>query len=131
MEDRRTFLGLAVASLLPAGLDAQAPVEKGRGILARHELSGPFEGYDALLVEASRPFGPAPPHRHPGPILGYVLDGQLRFAIDHEPAQVVSTGGTFFEPLGAQHTTNESASPNADVRFLVFTVVPKGSGLAG
>lgn len=130
MEDRRTFLGLAAASLLPVGLDAQAPEQKGRGILARHPLTGPFEGYDALLVEASRTFGPAPPHRHSGPILGYVLEGQLRFALEHEPAHVVPTGGTFFEPHGALHTTNEAASPETDVRFLVFTVVPKGSGLA-
>jgi hypothetical protein len=131
MENRRTFLGLAAASLLPAGLDAQAPAQKGRGILARHALTGPLEGYDALLVEASRAFGPAPPHRHTGPILGYVLEGQLRFAINQEPAQVVPAGSTFFEPHGALHTTNEAAGPNADARFLVFTVVPKGSGLAG
>ena len=47
-------------------------------------------------------------------VLGYVVEGQVRFAINNEPERIVPTGGTFFEPHGALHTTNEAASPNAD-----------------
>jgi quercetin dioxygenase-like cupin family protein len=71
----------------------------------------------------------APEHRHPGFILGYVVDGQMRFAINHEPDQIVPAGGTFFEPPGALHTTFGSASPGAPVRCVVFLVVPNGSPL--
>jgi quercetin dioxygenase-like cupin family protein len=92
-------------------------------------LTGALEGFDVVLIEASRPPGPAPAHRHSGPVLGYVLDGQLRFAVNHEPGRVVPAGGTFFEPLGAVHTMNESANPEAPVRFLAFFVVPSGSAL--
>jgi hypothetical protein len=118
-----------VASLLPVGLDAQASAP--RGVLARHALTGPLAGFDVVLLDASRPSSPAPAHRHPGAVLGYVLEGQLRFGIDHESAQLVPAGGTFFEPIGAVHTTNESAIPDAPVRFLAFFVVPTGSPLAG
>ena len=100
------------------------------GELARHALTGPLAGFDAVLVEVN--FAPgvsAAEHRHPGFILGYVVDGQMRFGINHEPDQIVPAGGTFFEPSGALHTTFGSASPDAPVRAAVFLVVPTGSPL--
>jgi quercetin dioxygenase-like cupin family protein len=140
MEDRRTFLGLAAAAaLLPIGLDAQAAAQSpaGRapasppGDLARHALTGPFEGYEAVVVDrtAAPPTPGAPPragHRHSGFVLGYVIEGQLRFAINNEPERIVPAGGTFFEPIGALHSTN-AAVPGAPARFVAFLVVPKGA----
>ncbi len=129
-QNRRTFLGLA-AALLPVGLDAQTPAPRPGGELARHALTGPLEGFEVVLVElnnaAGRGSGPA--HRHPGPVLGYVVEGQLRFAIDNQAERVVPAGGTFFEPFGAVHTTGGSAKPDAGARFLAFMIVPKGSPL--
>jgi quercetin dioxygenase-like cupin family protein len=132
MQDRRTFLGLAAASLLPIGLDAQAPGPRPPAELARHALTGPLEGFEVVLVEltpqpGSRSAGPG--HRHPGPVLGYVVEGQLRFAINHEPEKVVPAGGTFFEPSGAVHTTNGSARSDGPTRAVVFMLVPNGSPL--
>jgi quercetin dioxygenase-like cupin family protein len=131
MENRRTFLGLA-AALLPLGLDAQAaaqtPTPPGPGgELARHALTGPFEGFEAVLTQVTaQPGAPNRGHRHTGFVLGYVLEGQLRFAINNEPERVVPAGSTFFEPIGALHSTN-GATPGAPARFLAFLVVPKGS----
>ena len=102
------------------------------GELARYALTGPLEGFDAVLVEVN--FAPgvsAPEHRHPGFILGYVVDGQMRFGINQEPDRIVPAGSTFFEPPGALHTTFGSASPDAPVRAVVFLVVPTGSPLTG
>src|SRR5262245_14367086 len=108
-QDRRTFLGLAVESLLPIGLvaqtsGAQAQAPRSAAELARHELTGPLAGYEVVLVElnplpGSRSSGPG--HRHPGPVLGYIVEGQMRFAINNEPERVLPVGGTFFEPSGA------------------------------
>jgi quercetin dioxygenase-like cupin family protein len=137
MQDRRTFLGVAAASLLPIGLDAQAPAQTAApprpgGELARHALTGPFEGFEAVLTQVNLPPGkPAASstaHRHSGFVVGYVLEGQLRFAINNEPEKVLPAGSTFFEPIGALHSTN-SATPDAPARFLAFLVVPKGSSL--
>jgi quercetin dioxygenase-like cupin family protein len=130
MQDRRTFLGLAAASLLPAAPQTPSAPRPG-GELARHALTGPFEGFEAVLTEVTAP-APQPgasasaAHRHSGFVVGYVLEGQLRFAINNEPERVVPTGGTFFEPIGALHSTNGAAA-GAPVRFLAFLVVPKGS----
>ena len=133
LQDRRTFLGIAAASLLPhSGIDAQTPAPRPGGELARHALTGPLEGFEAVLVEVvSRPAQPGasaqgPGHRHSGFVLGYVLDGQLRFAINNEPERVIPAGSTFFEPIGALHSTNGSV-PGAPARFLAFLVVPKGA----
>ncbi len=111
MQNRRTFLGFAAASLLPhlssSGIDAQAPAPRPAAELARHALTGPFEGFEVVLVELNTPPGQrsaGPGHRHPGAVLGYVVEGQMRFAINNEPEQVLPAGGTFFEPSGAVHT---------------------------
>jgi quercetin dioxygenase-like cupin family protein len=114
---------------LPATtLDTSAPRRSGE--LARYALTGPLEGFDAVLVELN--FAPGisvAEHQHPGPILGYVMDGQMRTAINHQSDQIVPAGGTFFEPHGARHTSFSSASPNTPVRALAFLVVPSGSPL--
>lgn len=134
MQDRRTFLGLAAASLLPIGLDAQAqtPAPRAAAELARHALTGPFEGWEVVLVELNIAPGrtaTGPGHRHPGPVLGYVVEGQMRFAIDKQAEQVLPVGKTFFEPFGAVHTTNGSARSDGPTRAVVFMLVPKGSQL--
>jgi quercetin dioxygenase-like cupin family protein len=108
--------------------DTSGPRRSGE--LARYALTGPLEGFDAVLLEVN--FAPgvsAREHRHPSFILGYVVDGQMRFGINHEAEQVVPAGGTFFEPHGALHTAFGSASPEAPVRSVVFLVVPTGSPL--
>lgn len=136
MQDRRTFLGIAAASLLPLGLETQAQTSAPRAPaaeLARHALSGPFEGYDVVLVELNIPPGPRPAagpgHRHPNAVLGYVVEGQMRFAINNEPEKVLPVGGTFFEPAGAVHTTSGSARTDGPTRAVVFMLVPKGAPL--
>jgi quercetin dioxygenase-like cupin family protein len=124
---------MAAAALLPIGIDAQTPSPtRPGGELARHALTGPFEGFEAVLTQVNPPAGQpvattqGPGHRHSGFVLGYVLEGQLRFAINNEPERIVPAGGTFFEPIGALHSTSGSA-PGAPARFLAFLVVPKGS----
>ena len=137
MQDRRTFLGIAAASLLPMAIDAQTAAQtpaapRPAAELARHALSGPFEGWEVVLVELNIPPGrtnPGPGHRHPGAVLGYVVEGQMRFAINNEPEQVLPVGKTFFEPSGAVHTTNGSARSDGPTRAVVFMLVPKGSPL--
>ena len=132
MPDRRTFLGLAVASLLPGDSDAQTAAPRPAAELARHALTGPLEGFEVVLVELNIPPGSrsaGPGHRHPGPVLGYVVEGQMRFAIDNQAEQVLPVGGTFFEPSGAVHTTNGSARTDGPTRAVVFMLMPKGSPL--
>jgi quercetin dioxygenase-like cupin family protein len=134
MHERRTFLGFAAASLLPNGLDApiaaQTPAARPVGELARHALTGPLDGYEATVGVATMrhfPGASTPVHSHPGVVLAYVLDGRVRFAINNEPERIVPAGGTFFEPMGAVHTTSGSASPDELTQIVLFQIVPKGT----
>lgn len=142
MHNRRTFLELAAAAVVPLGGNAQQPEAaqpppaQPPTELARHALSGALEGFEVVLLDLNNPpgslgLGPGsgPGHKHPGPVLAYVLEGQMRFAIDNEPVRAIPAGGTFFEPAGAVHTGSGSASSDARARALVFMVVPKGSPL--
>ena len=38
------------------------------------------------------------PHRHAGPVFGYVLEGEFEWAIDDQPAKVLKARETFHEP---------------------------------
>jgi quercetin dioxygenase-like cupin family protein len=137
MPNRRTFLELAAASLLSVAVDSvdahtPAPAPRQATELARHALTGPFEGHEAVLVELNIVPGrisSGPGHRHPGPVVGYIVEGQMRFAIDNQPEQLLPAGRTFFEPSGALHTTSGSARTDGPTRVVVFMLVPKGSVL--
>ena len=132
MQNRRTFLGIAAASLLPIPVHAQASGPRPPTELARHALTGPLEGFEVVLLELNPGPGqgsPGPGHRHPGPVLGYILEGQYGFAVNHEAERVIAGGGTFFEATGELHTMGRSARPDGPTRVLVFMLVPKGSPL--
>jgi quercetin dioxygenase-like cupin family protein len=128
MKTRRKILGYATAFLMALRGKAQTVARVPAKELARHELTGPQAGLEAVLVDVTvLPGGSSTAHRHPGFVMGYVLEGDMGFAINGRSPQVVKAGGTFFEPSGALHTTGASAKPDAPVRFLAFMVVPKGS----
>ena len=95
--------------------------------VGKQALAGPFAGMDASLVEVSYPpEGRSAEHRHPGFIVGYVLEGQIRFAINHETPRVLRTGEMFYEPTGALHSTSENAQPGMPAKILAFMVAPPG-----
>jgi quercetin dioxygenase-like cupin family protein len=113
----------------PLGPEPSAP--RINGEIARYSLGGTLDGFDAVLVGVNVEPGPSrPEHRHPGAVLGYVLDGQVAFAIDGNTAQILEPGDTFYEPDGAVHTTFASAEPEGSARVVVFLVVPTGSPLS-
>ena len=120
---------LVPASLITLSAQAQsaAPTASGpRGDLARHTFTGPLAAFDALLIELHPPVGEGREHTHTGPVLGYVLEGKVRFGVNHEPARIFGVGETFFEETGALHSTFGSVE-GAPARVIAFMVVPKGS----
>ncbi|UQN29886.1 cupin domain-containing protein [Brachybacterium kimchii] len=42
----------------------------------------------------------SPPHRHSGPVFGYLLEGELVFELEGEPERIIRTGEAFWEPGG-------------------------------
>jgi quercetin dioxygenase-like cupin family protein len=115
---RRHAAGLLVSGLMALQAVGQTGTRPPVRELARQALTGPNQGMEAILVEVTTMGGATSvTHRHPGFVLGYVLEGTLRFAINGEGQRLLKAGETFFEPLGALHTTGESADAHAPVRF--------------
>jgi quercetin dioxygenase-like cupin family protein len=65
------------------------------------------------------------PHRHPGPVFGYVLEGKFEFAIDDEPAKLFNAGETFYEPSGCLHRVSKNASDKNKTRVLAVIIHPR------
>jgi quercetin dioxygenase-like cupin family protein len=41
-----------------------------------------------------------PPHRHSGPVFGYMLEGEMVFELEGEAPRVIKAGEAFWEPGG-------------------------------
>ena len=99
-----------------------------------------------ILLEAAPPFLPAPahamtvrvdlppgnpgapPHRHSGPVFGYVLEGELRFELEGEPVRVLKEGETFWEPGGdVIHYQAANELAGGWTRFLAVMVCVPGA----
>ena len=129
MGSRRTLLwNMILAAIGLKGREGCAQPADGRvREVGKQALAGPFAGMEASLVEVSYPpGGRSAEHRHPGFIVGYVLEGQIRFAINHETPRVLRTGEMFYEPTGALHSTSENAQPGMPAKILAFMVAPHG-----
>jgi len=51
----------------------------------------------ATVVEVTiEPGTGSAPHRHAGPVFGYVLEGEYEWAIDDQPARKLKVGDTFY-----------------------------------
>jgi quercetin dioxygenase-like cupin family protein len=68
-----------------------------------------------------------PPHRHPGPVFGYLLEGEMIFELEGEPERVIRAGEAFWEP-GGDVIHYRSANNLADrwTRFVVVMLCAPG-----
>ena len=53
-----------------------------------------------VLVELPPGDPGSPPHRHSGPVFGYMLEGEMIFELEGEPERVIRAGEAFWEPGG-------------------------------
>jgi quercetin dioxygenase-like cupin family protein len=128
---------LATAVAAAAGTQQREPERTGPKTLFSAPLAD-APGKNLVVVELSYAPNAAPPstaehhprgHRHPGSVYVHVIEGTVRLAIAGQPAQVVAAGGSFFEPVGAQHIINENASATAPARAIAVMIVPEGAPL--
>jgi quercetin dioxygenase-like cupin family protein len=66
-------------------------------------------------------------HRHSGPILGYVLEGEYEFGVNDQPAKILKVGDTFYEPTGTLHRVSRNPSATGRTRILAASVAPVGA----
>ena len=65
------------------------------------------------------------PHRHAGPVIGYVLEGEYEWAIDDQPAKTLKAGDTFYEPTGCLHRVSKNPAAKGNTRVLAVVLHPR------
>ncbi|WP_233159398.1 cupin domain-containing protein [Pseudonocardia sp. MH-G8] len=68
-----------------------------------------------------------PPHRHSGPVYGYVTEGEILFELEGEPERVIRAGEAFWEPGGdVIHYQAGNAAAEGWSRFVVVMIHAPG-----
>ena len=141
--ERRQFMAAAAgmfAAVLSERLDAdgvgtrvqgQPAANASRPVATKDAPKVNLDGWQMTATEITIAPG-APPgrkHRHPGFVIGYVLAGSYRFAVNDEAARVVKAGEMFFESFdspGEVHSASGNASTVEPVKFLAIVFTKKG-----
>ena len=142
--DRREFMATAAgmfAAVLSERLDAegvepriegQPAANASRAVAAKDAPKVNLDGWHMTATEITIAPG-APPgrkHRHPGFVIGYVLEGQYSFAVNDQAPQVINAGQMFFESFdapGEVHSASGNASATQPVKFLAIVFTKKGN----
>ena len=54
----------------------------------------------SVMIELEPGSAGSPPHRHTGPVFGYLIEGELLFELEGDPERVITAGEAFWEPGG-------------------------------
>lgn len=124
-DDNKGFIYRVAAAGTPAHGAAQAapPAATARPVISQ---ALPKMNGDTLQTTVSEvrypPGGMTSAHQHSCPVVGYVLEGALRWAVNGQAPRIVKAGESFFETVGDIHSTSANASDTEPARFLaIFT----------
>ena len=68
-----------------------------------------------------------PPHRHSGPVFGYMLEGEIIFELEGDPERIIKAGEAFWEPGGdVIHYQAANNLQDSWARFLVVMMCVPG-----
>ena len=130
--DRREFLtaaALALAGSIIATRDA-AGAPSARQLVQRDTPAINLEGWQVSISEVSYPPGEmSGRHRHPGIVIGYVLEGQYQFAVNDNAPATLGPGQVFFESFdkaGEVHAISGNASKTQPAKILAIVFTKKG-----
>ncbi|GAA1501281.1 cupin domain-containing protein [Dactylosporangium maewongense] len=81
----------------------------------------PADAHEMTVMVEFPPGDPGtPPHRHPGPAFGFVLEGEMLFELQGSPPRVVKAGEAFWEPGGdVIHFRDGNNRDDVPLRFIV------------
>lgn len=84
----------------------------------------------ATVLEVTHPpGGTSAAHRHPCPVIGYVLEGAVRMQVKGQEEKVYRAGDTFSESPGDIHAVSANVSQDQPARFLAFFVCDRDTPL--
>jgi quercetin dioxygenase-like cupin family protein len=108
----------------------QKPTSSAKPLAQRPTPAVNLDGWQMTASEV--PYAPGQMsgrHRHPGFVIGYVLEGQYQFAVDDNAPQTLAQGQMFFESFdkpGEVHAVSGNASKTEPCRILAIVFHKKG-----
>jgi quercetin dioxygenase-like cupin family protein len=97
-------------------------------IISAQDIKEKLDGQDAAATVVEVTLGPGQagmPHRHPGPGIVYVLEGQYELGIDDQPTKIFKAGETFYEPTGCLHRVSKNPSATEKTRLIAVVLHPR------
>ena len=119
-------IGVGVAVTFAADPDHHNAVKVTQ--LSQRDIIEKLDGKAASATVVEVTFEPGQkdsPHRHTGPVFGYVLEGEYEHALDDEPVRKYKAGDTFYEPSGSVHRVARNPSKTAKTRLLAVILHPR------
>jgi len=119
-------IGVGVAVTFAADHDHHKAVKVTQ--LSQRDIIEKLDGKAAsvtVLEVTLKPGQKDTPHRHTGPVFGYVLEGEYEHALGDEPVKKNKAGDTFYEPSGCLHRVARNPSGNAKTRLLAVILHPR------
>ena len=119
-------IGVGVAVTFAADHDDHKAVKVTQ--LSQRDIIEKLDGKAASATVLEVTFEPGQkdtPHRHAGPVFGYVLEGEYEHAINDEPVKTYKTGDTFYEPSGCVHRVSKNPAAKGNTRVLAVVLHPR------
>lgn len=135
--DRREFL-ITGMTAMAAGVIArrsaegavQKPASPAKPLAQRPTPAVNLDGWQMTASEVSyAPGQMSGRHRHPGFVIGYVLEGQYQFAVNDNAPATLAQGQMFFESFdqpGEVHAISGNASKTQPCKILAIVFHKKG-----
>jgi quercetin dioxygenase-like cupin family protein len=126
----RTLFALTIVTSAVGGMTLAHHGEHGKGgvkALSQKDITEKIDGKKTKATTVEVTLGPgkaSAPHRHPGPVFGYVLEGEYEWAIDDQPARILKVGDTFYEPTLCLHRVSRNPSNKGKTRILAVVLHP-------
>jgi quercetin dioxygenase-like cupin family protein len=124
---------IAYAAGAPMNSEASPATPGAAQAVIRQIMTHPLPGAEkhlGVVVTVDYPPGTStPPHLHPGPVFGYVLEGTIEIGVDPIPPITYSAGDMWYEPARHTHRTARNPSPTAPARILAFLILDHGEPL--
>ena len=116
----------AASVFLCANARGQQPAAPGP--VFQHDLPNlTMDDWQVTVSEISVPPGRVGrPHRHPGFVLVYILEGTMITKISGQPETTYKAGQMFMESPGSTHEVSRNASDTQPAKFLALIFAKKG-----
>ena len=130
MKSKFTFISILAAAAVFAASWAMAHQknsnEETTKLLQRQSLPDVI-GKQVIFAEVSyKPGQASTPHRHPGSVLAYVIEGEIISQLEGQPAVTYKVGQSWYEPPNVPHLVSKNASSKRPARLLAWLILDEG-----